>query len=83
LEEWSAGQGIKEVADFVEKQYLTNHATIVVGTEGYFGTLPDGLQAYLNKYSKNYCIGVGLNFDILPKSLVESNASESHLFSGE
>ena len=75
LEEWSAGQGIKEVADFVEKQYLTNHATIVVGTEGYFGTLPDGLQAYLNKYSKIIVIGVGLNFDILPKSLVESNAS--------
>lgn len=75
LEEWSAGQGIKQVANFIEEQYLANHKTIVVGTEGYFGTLPDGLQAYLNKYSGIIVIGVGLNFDKLPKSLVESNAA--------
>lgn len=48
LEDWTAGYGFPEIA-----QYLTQEAqkgTIVVGTEGYFGTLPDGLQIYLEKY---------------------------------
>lgn len=72
LEEWSAGQGIKEVADYIEKLYLEDPKQIVVGTEGYFGTLPDGLQQYLNKYSEIIVIGVGLNFEKLSPSLLES-----------
>jgi 4-amino-4-deoxy-L-arabinose transferase-like glycosyltransferase len=72
LEEWSAGQGIKEVADYIENLYLKDPKKIVVGTEGYFGTLPDGLQIYLNKYSEIIVIGVGLNFDKVSTSLMES-----------
>lgn len=74
LEEWSAGQGIKEVADYIEKLYLEDPKKIVVGTEGYFGTLPDGLQAYLNKYPEIVVIGIGLNFDEISSSLMESHA---------
>jgi hypothetical protein len=80
LEEWSAGQGIKEVADYIEKQYLTNHKKIVVGTEGYFGTLPDGLQIYLNKYSEIIVIGIGLTFDKVPTPLLESKQAGNPTF---
>ena len=39
---------------------------IVVGTEGYFGTLPDGLEAYLNNDKTITIVGVGLNFTNIP-----------------
>ena len=74
LEEWTAGQGIRESAEYLKLQItnLKSNEHIVVGTEGYFGTLPDGLQAYLNKEKQITIIGVGLNFTDLPKSLIES-----------
>ncbi|KKR85985.1 MAG: hypothetical protein UU32_C0025G0008 [Candidatus Woesebacteria bacterium GW2011_GWB1_41_10] len=67
LEEWTAGQGIREIAD-----YLKNGGRVVVGTEGYFGTLPDGLQMYLANYPEITVIGVGIDIKELPKSLAES-----------
>jgi len=73
LEEWTAGTGIKEIANTIRFEYKNEpNKKIVVGTEGYFGTLPDGLQIYLNDLSEITAIGVGLNFDSLPNSLVES-----------
>ena len=76
LEEWTAGYGIKEVADFIKNEYMRNSSQkIVVGTEGYFGTLPDGLQAYLNDLRDITVIGVGLPISELPKSLVESRVA--------
>ena len=73
LEEWTAGQGIKETADYLINEEKNNpDEQIVIGTEGYFGTLPDGLQMYLNSHPKIVVIGVGLNFDKLPNSLYES-----------
>ncbi len=47
LEDWTAGYGLKEIA-----KYLKTHSggnEIVVGTQGSFGTLPEGLQIYLDK----------------------------------
>jgi 4-amino-4-deoxy-L-arabinose transferase-like glycosyltransferase len=73
LEEWTAGDGIKEIADFLRYQSLTiNHQRIVVGTEGFFGTLPDGLQMYLNDVPQITVIGTGLDFKEIPQSLMES-----------
>lgn len=73
LEEWTAGQGIKETADYLINEEKNNpNEQIVIGTEGYFGTLPDGLQMYLNDHPRIVVIGVGLNFDKLPNSLYES-----------
>jgi 4-amino-4-deoxy-L-arabinose transferase-like glycosyltransferase len=70
LEEWSAGQGVKEAADYIKNQYATNPSKqIVVGTEGYFGTLPDGLQIYLNSNPKIIIVGTGLNFSDVPSQL--------------
>lgn len=47
FEDWTAGYNFKEIANFlVDKKKI---GPVVVGTEGFFGTLPDGLQIYLDK----------------------------------
>ncbi len=72
LEEWSAGTGIRETADYIKNSYQSNPSKhIVVGTEGFFGTLPDGLQIYLNSYPITV-IGTGLNFSDVPIQLKNS-----------
>jgi hypothetical protein len=48
LEIWTAGYGLKEIAQFLIVQ--AQQGTVVVGTEGSFGTLPDGLMIYLDEY---------------------------------
>lgn len=48
FEDWTAGYGLKEIAQFLVEQKKTR-SDVVVGTAGYFGTLPDGLQIYLDK----------------------------------
>ena len=70
MEEWTAGTGIKEVADFIKEEHAKNpNQKIVVGTEGYFGTLPDGLQIYLESVPNVTVIGTGLDFGEVPEPL--------------
>ena len=57
LEDWTAGYGLKEIAQFLDAQ--SQKEDLVVGTEGAFGTLPDGLQIYLDKNRKVTVIGGG------------------------
>ena len=57
LEEWTAGQGLRQVADFLKIRAKTN--SVFVGTEGSFGTLPDGLQIYLEGIANIRILGVG------------------------
>jgi len=45
---------------------------IIVGTEGFFGTLPDGLQIYLEKVPRVTVIGVGYPVKTLPESLKDA-----------
>jgi len=73
LEEWTSGTGISEVSQFLRQEYLANQSQkIVVGTEGFFGTLPDGLQVYLNDLPEIIVIGVGQPIWSTPQSLIES-----------
>ena len=73
LEEWTAGTGIREVSQIIREEYQKDTQTkIVVGTEGYFGPLPDGLQAYLNDLPEITIIGVGIDISELPSQLAES-----------
>jgi 4-amino-4-deoxy-L-arabinose transferase-like glycosyltransferase len=73
LEEWTAGYGIKEASIFLRNEQATHpNEKIVVGTEGYFGTLPDGLEIYLNDVPQITIIGVGLGIDKIPQSLAEA-----------
>lgn len=59
LEEWSSGHGIIETVNFIEE--LAKTKKVAVATEGYFGTLPDGIL--LNLHNKNveniYVEGIG------------------------
>ncbi len=47
FEDWTAGYGLKQIAGFLDKE--TKKKKLVVGTAGFFGTLPDGLYIYLDK----------------------------------
>lgn len=58
LMEWSSGIGIKEAAQFFNKQKQTKNIKIL--TEGYFGTLPDGLFVlWPNDFENIEIVGVG------------------------
>jgi hypothetical protein len=73
LEEWTAGHGIKEISTYLKNEYKNNPTQkIVVGTEGYFGTLPDGLQIYMNDRPEVTIIGVGQPIRNVHESLLES-----------
>jgi hypothetical protein len=72
LEEWTSGFGIRESADILKQKYKAEERQIVVGTEGYFGTLPDGLQIYLNDLPEIKVFGVGVIIEDLPEELIES-----------
>ncbi len=47
LTEWSSGHGIKETTDLIE--VAAKKEKIAIATEGYFGTLPDGMLLYLHR----------------------------------
>lgn len=47
FEDWTAGYGFSEIAEYLKQQ--NEKTPIIVGTEGFFGTLPDGLYIYLDK----------------------------------
>jgi len=47
FEDWTAGYGFPEIANFLIEKSKDNK--VVLGTEGFFGTLPDGIQIYLDK----------------------------------
>jgi len=71
FEEWTAGWGQKQVANHLISQ-VTPARKIVVGTEGYFGTLPDGLQIYTQNHPKILVIGTGLPLKDIPTQLKEA-----------
>lgn len=57
LEMWTAGYGVKESAEYLKQ--LAKTKKILIGTEGYFGTLPNGLEMYLENVPNITIIGVG------------------------
>ena len=78
LEEWTSGYGIIEVRDYLKQVSSNQH--INVGTEGHFGTLPDGLQIYFDKDQQVTIFGVGLSLLTVPEPLKESAAGDSPTF---
>lgn len=68
---WTSGWGIKEVSVYlIERSKVAN---VIVGTEGAFGTLPDGLQIYTNNISQLTVFGVGLDITEIPEKLIDAN----------
>mgnify|MGYP001370559191 CR=1 FL=1 len=70
LEEWTAGQGLDQIASYIDRQSHSNR--IVVGTEGFFGTTPDGLQIYFDKRPNVTVIGHSFIIDQVPQSLLDA-----------
>jgi len=73
LEEWTSGYGINEVRDYLREVSEKGHVN--VGTEGYFGTLPDGLLIYFDKDPDVTVFGIGLSLLDVPEPLKESAAA--------
>jgi len=82
LSEWSAGFGIPQARDYF-KQEVAAGKSVLVGTEGYFGTLPDGLFVYFSEtpmLQSMEIIGVGQPIVSTPKELVEKQANYDETF---
>ena len=72
LEEWTAGWGQKEIAKFLINEESKGEK-IVVFTEGFFGTLPDGLQIYTEGHKNITIVGSPPQVNRLPDGLVNSS----------
>lgn len=70
LSDWTSGWGISQSAVYLKER--SQKANVIVGTEGNFGTLPDGLQIYGNKTPQLTIIGLGLGFTNIPSNLIDA-----------
>jgi len=83
LSDWSAGYGIPEARDFFTKRVQAGKR-ILIGTEGSFGTLPDGLFVYFSEtplLASMEIIGIGQPVFETPKELLQKskNYDETYL----
>ncbi len=72
LEEWTAGWGQKEIANYLIDQESKGER-VVAFTEGYFGTLPDGLQIYIEGHKNITIVGSSPKVNNLPDGLVNTS----------
>lgn len=70
LTSWSAGYGLKKIA-FYLKENFGKENEVYIATEGYFGTLPDGLQIYLDGFGNIEVFGIGQPIGTIPEDLLE------------
>jgi hypothetical protein len=71
LEEWTAGVGNKEVANYLI-DLESKGDRVVVFTEGYFGTMPDGLQIYVEGHPNITIVGSPPDVSRIPDGLLNS-----------
>jgi 4-amino-4-deoxy-L-arabinose transferase-like glycosyltransferase len=70
LEGWTAGWGIKQVSDYLISR--SKNYNVIVGTEGYFGTLPDGLQIYTDSLPHLTVFGLDPELTQIPFKLIDA-----------
>ncbi|MBU4210182.1 glycosyltransferase family 39 protein [Patescibacteria group bacterium] len=70
IQDWTSGWGIKQSADYLKQRAVQTN--VIVGTEGYFGTLPDGLQIYTDQTPQLTVFGIGINIIEIPKKLIDA-----------
>ncbi len=70
LEQWTAGYGIKEAANSIRQSALSG--SVLVGSEGFFGTPFSALQMYLNDLPQVRVIGIGQNISGIDSRLTNS-----------
>lgn len=71
LEDWTAGWDQKEIAAYLIEKAQAGQK-IIVGTDGFFGTLPDGLVIYTQGQPGITVIGGSPAITSLPDSLTDS-----------
>lgn len=71
LEEWSSGQGIWEVSQLLLEK--SQNRRIALATEGFFGTLPDGVLLYLHRQKINnlFVEGIGQPINSIPQNFID------------
>lgn len=67
LEEWTSGYGLKDISEQVIAQ--AQNSSVVVGSEGFFGTPFSALQMYTNKYPNIRIVGVGVYIESVSDNL--------------
>ena len=67
---WTSGWGIKESSLYLKER--SKEVNVIVGTEGYFGTLPDGLQIYTQNTNQLTVFGVGIDIKEIPPKLIDA-----------
>jgi 4-amino-4-deoxy-L-arabinose transferase-like glycosyltransferase len=70
LEQWTAGQGIREAAAIIRQAAASG--PVLVGSEGFFGTPFSALQMYLNDLPQVRVIGIGQNITAVDSKLTNS-----------
>lgn len=71
-QEWTAGWGQKEVADYLINLHHQGKK-IVVFTEGFFGTMPDGIQIYTQSYPNLTVVGSHPIVESIPDGLLKTS----------
>jgi len=79
LEEWTAGTGQKEVSDYLV-DLAKKGQKVVVFTEGFFGTLPDGIQIYTQTYPNITVVGSTYFVTTIPEGLVNTSPDNQRFF---
>jgi len=67
LSSWTSGWGIKEASVYLKDR--AKIANVIIGSEGAFGTLPDGLQIYTNDIKQLTVVPSGIGIDKIPENL--------------
>ncbi len=81
LEEWTAGTGIREAAMLIKAEHEARpDVPILVGTEGFFGTLPDGLQIYVEKIPNITVKGIGITISSVDSSLIDAKKAGNKVY---
>lgn len=70
LEEWTAGYGLRDIAAYIKQ--LPSDQPILIATEGYFGTTPDGLQIYFDKSPNVKVIGQSYEINQISDGLYQA-----------
>jgi 4-amino-4-deoxy-L-arabinose transferase-like glycosyltransferase len=77
--EWTAGYGNKQVSEYLLTESQTQKS-IVIYTEGFFGTMPDGIQIYTQHQPNIRVVGVPPIVKALPLDIEEASLENQVYF---
>jgi len=72
LEEWTAGWGQQDIANYFISLEAKGER-VVAFTEGYFGTLPDGLEIYTEGHKNITIVGSNPSVSEIPDGLIKTD----------